>query len=75
MSSLYSVSLQLHAPELFAEGGELAFFMYWGSAFLGFNKEGTRPSSHLVQQVWTSLWLLLLIHVHVLKRNKVHYYI
>ena len=54
-SSLYSDSLQLHAPELFAEGGELAFFMSRGSVFLGFNKKETRPSSRLVQQVWSSL--------------------
>ena len=75
MSSLYSVSLQLHAPELFAEGGELAFFTSRGSVLLGFNKKGTWPSSCLVQQVWSSLWLLPLIHVHVLKRKKMPYWI
>ena len=37
------------------------------------NKEGTWPSSCLVQKVRASLRLLLLMHVHVLKRKKIPY--
>ena len=37
------------------------------------NKEGTWPSSCLVQKVRTSLRLLVLMHVHVLKIKKIPY--